>query len=157
MSPAPEPLAGDAPSASPESRVHAVLLAVSAAAFAFACLVFHYLPEGISEKEESSIFVLSCLVVPLAGVAGSLAFDGAKRRWFATHRLFYPVLALAHAVFWAMMVHHLREVVPPPGKGSVVDFLPHFRTLIVWWLAGNVIRVDGSAHRHIRCSPWSCA
>ena len=123
-----------------EGRVHAVVLAVSAAAFGFLYLVYSYLPEGISEKEESRIYVYSCVLVPAAGILYSWAVEQVKRRLFPTHRLFYPALAFAHAAFWARAVHQLRDATPVPlPKSEIVNFGPHFHRLILERLAGNVL------------------
>ena len=123
-----------------EGRVHAVVLAVSAAAFAFLYLVYSYLPEGISEKEESRIYVYSCVLVPASAILYSWVVEQVKRRLFPTHQLFYPALAFAHAAFWARAVHLLRDATPVPlPKNEIVNFGPHFHRLILEWLAGNVL------------------
>ena len=133
------PSRSEGPTVRAEGRAHAVLLALSAAAFAFASLVSKYLPEGISEKEESRIYIYASVLVPAFGLLYSFAMDRVKRRFFETHQLFYPLLGLAHAAFWARWVHRLRDAYPVPlPKGAVIDVSPLFHTLINEWLIGNV-------------------
>ena len=131
---------GAAPARGDQGGAHAVVLAISAAAFAFLYLLSAYLPEGISEEEESRIFVLSCLLVPLSGTVFAWAMSRVKRRFFATHGLFYPSFAFAHAVFWALAVHRLRGALPvAPPKDTHLLYSPHVHWAIVVWLAGNVV------------------
>ena len=110
---------------------HAVLLALSTAAFAFLCLLYPYLKGGLTEAEETKVFVLSCVVVPLAGVVSSWAVARTRRDRLPDSPYFYPLLSGAHAIFWAVGVHRLRALTTP-------DFRPRIRALVLIWFCGSI-------------------
>lgn len=134
--------AGREEAAATRTGAHGVLLAISSAAFAFLCLVFAYLKGGITEKEESRIFVFSCVIVPLVGVVGSWAYERTKRDVFPNSALFHPVFSAAHVAFWAVALHRLRALSPAIWKEKdavTVDFTLPCRRLIIAWFAGNIV------------------
>ena len=113
---------------------HGVVLAFSASAYAFLCLLYVYLRGGITEAEESKLFVLSCVVVPLVGVLSSWALARMRRELFDDNPYFFPLLSSSHAIFWAMGVRSLRAL-------TTTDFRPRVRTLVLVWFVGTLAAV----------------
>src|ERR1019366_6470272 len=89
----------EAPGAPAASRVPVVLLSLSVGGVFFLLILLGYIGGGISEKEESRIFVLSSLIVPAAAIVASWGLDRAKRKFFLSSALFFPVLLASHAAF----------------------------------------------------------
>ncbi|AKU94834.1 hypothetical protein AKJ09_01498 [Labilithrix luteola] len=119
------------------SSVSVVVTALSISAFVFTGLIRIYLAGGISEAEESRIFVLACLTVPAAGIFGSWGLERLGRRYFDGDTLVRPVLAIAQVVFWAGAVFTLRRALPPTDTGEHVDLRPLFGKILTFWGLGN--------------------
>jgi hypothetical protein len=76
----------EAPGEAAASRVPEVLLSLSVGGFSFLYILYRYLADGISEKEESRVFVLSSLIVPTAALLASWIIARAKREFFSSDR-----------------------------------------------------------------------
>src|SRR3989338_4263441 len=102
----------------------AYLLSFFYAAYFLYVIVLLHIHGGVSEKEESLIFIQGWLVIPILTVVSVIFFEYLRQRYFVRELLFYPFLLLLNAFFWLVFlsVVHMQDIIeadiPPEVKNT---------------------------------------
>src|SRR3989338_8257712 len=89
-------------------KLHLFLVSVFYGIYLFFLIILFYMPGGITEKEESIIFVQGWLAVPLGGAAATFLIERLRRNSYPDNNFFYPVLLLFYSVFLFLSIGIIR-------------------------------------------------